>query len=290
MDDEAWLAQRFEENRSYLRAVAYRMLGSRDQAEDAVQETWIRLSRSNANDVANLRGWLTTVIARVSLDMLRSRSARREEALGTGVSTDRADPESALDPESEAVMADSVGSALLIVLETLTPTERLAFVLHDLFGVPFEEISPIVGRSPEAARQLASRARRRVQGTSPSKADPARKHQIVAAFLAASRNGDFDGLLALLDPEAVLRADGTAVRLGASAEVVGADAVANTFKGRARHARLAVVGGEIGAVWASEGRPLVVFHFTILGDAISEIQLRADPGLLRGLEWTELGH
>ena len=290
MDDKAWLAQRFEENRSYLRAVAYRMLGSSDQAEDAVQETWIRLSRSDASDVANLRGWLTTVIARVSLDMLRSRSALREEALETGVSTERADPDSALDPESEAVMADSVGSALLIVLETLTPTERLAFVLHDLFGVPFEEISPIVGRSPEAARQLASRARRRVQGTSASRADPARKREIVAAFLAASRNGDFGGLLSLLDPEAVLRADGAAVRLGASAEVVGADAVAKTFTGRARHARLALVGGEIGAVWASEGRPLVVFNFTIPGDAIAEIQLRADPGLLRGLEWTELAH
>ena len=290
MDDKAWLAQRFEENRSYLRAVAYRMLGSSDQAEDAVQETWIRLSRSDASDVANLRGWLTTVIARVSLDMLRSRSALREEALETGVSTERADPDSALDPESEAVMADSVGSALLIVLETLTPTERLAFVLHDLFGVPFEEISPIVGRSPEAARQLASRARRRVQGTSASRADPARKREIVAAFLAASRNGDFGGLLSLLDPEAVLRADGAAVRLGASAEVVGADAVAKTFTGRAQHARLALVGGEVGAVWASEGRPLVVFHFTIPGDAIAEIQLRADPGLLRGLEWTELAH
>jgi RNA polymerase sigma factor (sigma-70 family) len=283
MDDRDWLAARFEESRSHLHAVAYRMLGSTSEADDAVQEAWIRLSGSHTDDVENLRGWLTTVIARVSLDMLRSRSARREEALEAHT-TNAATRDAAADPESEAVMADSVGSALLVVLETLTPAERLAFVLHDLFGVPFEEIAPIVGRSPEAARQLGSRARRRVQGTDASNADRRRKRELVAAFLAASREGDFHGLLALLDPDVVLRADRAAVRVGAAPELVGAAAVAKTFAGRARAAQVATVNGDPGAIWASGGRPRVVFRFRIDGERITEIELLAEPDRLRGLE------
>src|SRR5437588_2727088 len=225
MSEHDWLAERFEENRSHLRAVAYRMLGSPSEAEDAVQEAWLRLSRSDTSGVENLRGWLTTVVARVSLDMLRSRRSRREELLNVHV------PEptvhDTIDPEDEALLGDSVGLAMLVVLQTLAPAERVAFVLHDMFAVPFDEIAPIVRRSPAAARQLASRARRRVQGaaTVPD-TDLTRQRAVVDAFLAAARAGDFDALLALLDPDAVLRADGAAVPSGASREVRGAAAVA----------------------------------------------------------------
>src|SRR2546423_2628028 len=204
MDDHTWLAERFEENRGHLQAVAYRMLGSTAEADDAVQEAWLRLSRTDASDVDNLAGWLTTVVARISLDVLRSRASRREEPIDTPAAG--AVAADVVDPAQEAVLADSVGAALLVVLDTLSPSERLAFVLHDMFDVPFEEIAPIVGRSPVATRKLASRARHRVQGVGPgANADLARRHQVVAAFLTASRNGEFDALLALLDPDVVLR-------------------------------------------------------------------------------------
>src|SRR5437763_6093184 len=236
MDTQDWLTDRFEAHRAHLKAVAYRMLGSASEADDAVQEAWIRLSRAGADDVANLGGWLTTVVSRVCLDMLRSRSARREEPIDTPVPEMGPGQAAPVDPEQEALLADSVGSALLVVLETLAPAERLAFVLHDLFAVPFDEIAAIVGRSPAAARQLASRARRRVQGaTADPIADRARQRAVVDAFLAASRGGDFTALLALLDPDVVLRADEAAVRTGnIAAEVRGAAAVAETFAGRAR--------------------------------------------------------
>src|SRR5437667_616520 len=225
MGEQDWVAQRFEDSRTPLTAVAYRMLGSFSEADDAVQESWLRLSRSGASGVENLDGWLTTVVARVCLDMLRSRKARREEPLGTREPERAAGRKDGIDPEQEALLADSVGLALLVVLEALAPAERLAFVLHDMFDLSFDEIAPIVGRSPVAARQLASRARRRVQGADTVRdADLARRRAVVDAFLAAARDGDFDALLALLDPAVVLRADRAAVQAGASREVRGASA------------------------------------------------------------------
>src|SRR5437870_2237949 len=251
MDDTDWLAERFEENRTHLRAVAYRMLGSLAEADDAVQEAWLRMSHTGATGVENLGGWLTTVVGRVCLDMLRSRTSRREAPLDEALAEPIERLEGEIDPEHEAVLTDSVGLALLVVLETLAPAERLAFVLHDLFGVPFDEIASIVGRSPAAARQLASRARRRVQGTpTVPDADLTRQREVVDAFLAASRGGDFESLLAVLDPDVVLQADRAAVLVGATAEVRGAAAVAEQFSGRARAARPALVNGAAGAVWA----------------------------------------
>ena len=290
MDDYDWLAARFEENRRRLRGVAYRMLGSLDEAEDAVQEAWLRLGRSDTSGVENLGGWLTTVVARVCLDMLRTRKSRREEPLGAHPPDPIVSREEGIDPEYEALLADSLGLALLVVLETLAPAERVAFVLHDMFDVPFEEIAPIVGRSPGAARQLASRARRRVQGaaTAPD-ADRTRQREVVDAFLAASRGGDFDALLAVLDPDVVLRADHAAVQVGASKEVRGAAAVAATFSRRARAARPALVNGAVGLVWAPGGRPRVVFGFTIRRGKIVEIDLIADPDRLRQLDLAILG-
>jgi RNA polymerase sigma factor (sigma-70 family) len=279
VDDETWLAHRFEEHRPHLRAVAYRMLGSPTEAEDAVQEAWLRLSRAGSAGVDNLGGWLTTTVSRVSLDMLRSRASRRE-ALVEVPDIPAADP----DPEQEAVLADSVGPALLVVLDTLTPTERLAFVLHDLFAVPYEEIAPIVGRTPAAARQLASRARRRVQGAEPAGADPGRQRRIVEAFLAAAREGDLAGLLAVLDPDVVLRADIATVRMGAAAQARGAAEVAGTFSGRARAARLATVDGEPGVVWTVGGQARVVFTFVLVGDRITEIGMYSDEETLAELE------
>jgi RNA polymerase sigma factor (sigma-70 family) len=289
MDGHDGLAERFEAHRSHLRAVAYRMLGSLSEADDAVQEAWLRLSRSDISDVENLGGWLTAVVARVCLDMLRSRKSRREEALDTHLpdSIDGIDP--GVDPEQATLLADSIGPALLVVLEALAPAERLAFVLHDMFAVPFEEIAPIVGRSPAAARQLASRARRRVQGTATAPdADLTRKREVVEAFLAASRNGNFDALLALLDPDVVLRADSAVVRMGASSEVFGAPAVATTFSGRAQAAQLALVNGAPGAVWAQGGQPRVVFSFTITDGKIVGIDLLADPEFLGQLDWVAI--
>src|SRR4051812_15836418 len=282
MDDD-WLARQFEEHRPRLRAVATRLLGSGSEADDAVQETWLRLSRTDPDSVENLGGWLTPVTGRVALNMLRSRSTRREEPLDGHPGDAR--PSSDPGPADTAVLADSVGMALVVVLETLTPAERLAFVLHDLFDVPFDEIAPILDRSPAAARQLASRARRRVQGSPPEGGtDPARRQEVVAAFLAASQSGDFAGLLALLDPDVVLRADAAAVATGVEALVCGAEAVAATFAGRARAARLALVDGVAQLVWSQGGRPRVVFAFTVDGGSVTAIDLVADPARLGALE------
>jgi RNA polymerase sigma factor (sigma-70 family) len=292
MDEREYLAQQFEANRTHLRAVAYRMLGSVSEADDAVQESWIRLSRSDTGEIENLRAWLTTVTARVSLDMLRSRNSRREEPLGPYVPEPIVSREDQADPEHEALLADSVGLALLVVLETLEPAERLAFVLHDMFAVPFDEIATIVGRSPAAARQLASRARRRVRGSTPvPDVDVGRQRQVVDAFLAAAREGDFDALVAVLDPDVVLRVDSGAVRPGAAREVRGASAVAEqvrTFASLARFARPALVNGAAGFVVARGGRPLTVAGFTVAGGKIAEIDLLADPVRLRAIDLTVL--
>jgi RNA polymerase sigma factor (sigma-70 family) len=289
-----WLAERFEEQRPHLRAVAYRMLGSLSEADDAVQEAWLRLSRSDTSEVENLGGWLTTVVGRVSLDMLRSRKSRREESLEeTHVPDPIISSADGTDPEQEALLADSVGLAMLVVLETLSPAERLAFVLHDMFGVSFDEIAPIVGRSPTTARQLASRARRRVRGapTVPD-ADLARQREVVDAFLAAARNGDFDGLLAVLDPDVVLRADGGAMRgVRASREVRGAREVAQqavTFSSLARFAQPALVNGAAGVVVAPGGRPFAVMGCTIRDGKIVEMDILADPERLDQLDLTVL--
>jgi RNA polymerase sigma factor (sigma-70 family) len=284
VEERDWLAERFEEKRTHLRAVAYRMLGSVSEADDAVQEAWLRLSRSDTSSVENLGGWLTTVVARVCLDMLRSRQSRREEPFDAQAPEPIVSREDGIDPEHEALLGDSVGLALLVVLETLAPAERVAFVLHDMFDLPFDEIAPIVGRSPDAARQLASRARRRVRGATVPDADLTRQREVVDAFLAASRGGDFDALLAVLDPDVVLRSDRAAVQMGASREVRGAAAVADTFSGRARFAQPALVNGAVGLVWAPGGRPRVVFGFTITSGKILEIDLVAEPDRLRQLD------
>ncbi|MBR1143306.1 sigma-70 family RNA polymerase sigma factor [Bradyrhizobium sp. AUGA SZCCT0431] len=273
MDEKKFLAEKFEANRGHLRAVAYRMLGSTAEVDDAVQETWLRLSRTDTGAVENLGGWLTTVVARVCLDMLRARKSRREEPMGPDV----AEPIANDEHERDADMADSVGAALLVVLETLAPAERLAFVLHDMFAVPFEEIAPIVGRTPAAARQLASRARRRVQGTPPAPdADFSRQKQIVDAFLAASRSGDFEGLLAVLDPDVVFRADQAAQRLGSLPEIRGAAAVAETFKGRAQAAKPALVDGALAVAVVLGGQLRIVLRLTISGERISAVDAVAD--------------
>lgn len=289
-----WLAEQFEAHRAHLRAVAYRMLGSPIEADDAVQEAWLRLSRADTSDVTNLGGWLTTVVARVCLNMLEARRARREEPAGAqppepvrpgghGAGGYGAGGYGA-GPEDEMLLADSVGIALLVVLDNLTPAERLAFVLHDIFDVSFGEIAVLVDRSPAAARQLASRARRRVQGVTTPDVDLARQREVVAAFLAASRGGDFGALLGVLDAGTVLRADPAAVRMGTPAETRGADAVARVFAGRAEAARLALVNGIPGAVWAQRGQPKVVFTFAISGGKITAINLAADQEQLRDLD------
>ena len=288
MSERDWLTEGFEANRTHLRAVAYRMLGSTGEADDAVQEAWIRLRRSDTRDVENLGGWLTTVVARVCLDMLRSRTSRREAPFDDDGPEPAAESEGGADPEHEALLADSVGLAMLVVLDTLTPVERVSFVLHDVFGVPFEEIAPIVGRSPEAARQLASRARRRVTSEDEPETDPSRQREVVEAFLAAARGGDFEALLGLLDPEVVARADGAGVAMGAAAEVRGAGAVARTFAGRARAAQPAIVGGVAGLVWAQHGKARMVFGFAIEDGRIVGIDLIADPERIRELDVTIL--
>ena len=280
MDEQKFLTERFEANRAHLRAVAYRMLGSRSEAEDAVQEAWLRLSRSDTSAVENVSGWLTTVTARVCLDMLRSRKSRREEPLGPHVPEPAADPEGA----REAEVADSVGTALLVVLETLAPAERLAFVLHDMFAVPFDQIAPIVGRSAAATRQLASRARRRVQGAEPADVDQPRQRAIVDAFVAASQRGDFEALLAVLDPEVVFRPDRVAAQMGGTGEIRGAAAVANTFKGRAQAARPAVVDGALALAVIMGGRLRIVLRLTIADGRIREIEAVADPARIAGFE------
>jgi len=298
MDEQQLLAEQFERNRSRLGAVAYRMLGSAGEAEDAVQESWLRLSRSDTSEVENLGGWLTTVVARVCLDMLRSRKARREDTLDGGEG--RAEPIAADDPAADVELSDSVGIAMLVVLEALAPSERLAFVLHDMFSVPFEEIAPIVGRSPEAARQLASRARRRVRGAgADGEVDRQRQREVVDAFLAASRDGDFAALLEVLDPGVVLRADEIAVTISAerreagapllAGEVRGADAVARVFAGRARAARPAEIDGAIGAVYAPGGRVRTAFNLTIADGRIMAIDVIMDPESLGALAIEVLG-
>lgn len=296
MDELDFLAERFEAHRAHLRAVGTRMLGSPSEAEDAVQEAWLRLQRTDADEVHNLGGWLTTVVGRVCLDMLRSRRSRREEPpdeYGTEPSGEPA-PHPA-DPQEQAVLADSVGLALLVVLDTLNPAERLAFVLHDLFAVPFEDIAPIVNRSPAATRQLASRARRRVQGVEPRvEPDRARRRRVVEAFLAASRGGDLAGLVAVLDPDVVLLADQTAVDAATAnlaagapvlaAEVRGRDAVVEVFLGRARGTRVALLDGLVGAVYAPGGTLRSAFTFTVSGGRVTGIDVVADPARLAGLE------
>ena len=299
MERHEALAGRFEANRSHLTAVAYRMLGSTGEAEDAVQEAWLRLSRSDTSEVDNLRAWLTTVVARVCLDMLRSRKSRREGSLAERVPEPVMSREERTDPEHEAVLADSVGLALLVVLETLTPAERVAFVLHDMFDLPFEEIAPIVGRSPVAARQLASRARRRVRGAEVPEADRSRQREIVDAFFAAARGGDFSALLAALDPDVVLHADATAVQWSAAGRAAGtpqlapairgATAVAQTLSGTLRAAQSALVNDAPGLVWAPGGRARAVMSFTVTRGKIIAIDLIADPETISQLDVMVLG-
>ena len=288
MDEHDFLANRFEDHRDHLRAVAYRMLGSLTEADDAVQEAWLRLARTDTSDVVNLGGWLTTVVSRVCLDMLRSRKSRREESLDTHVPDPivaSADP----DPEQQAVLADSVGLALLVVLETLNPAERLAFVLHDMFGVPFDEIAPIVGRTPATATQLASRARRRVRGARLPDADPPAQREVLEAFLRAARAGDFDGLVAVLDPDVVLRVDGGAT--GTSRVIRGATTVAGQavlFQRTGPLAHPVVINGAFGLVSVRDGQPVAVFSPTVRGGRIVEINILADPERIAQLDLSGL--
>src|SRR5918999_1126950 len=295
MDEREFLAQQFEEHRTRLRAVAYRMLGSLSEADDAVQEAWLRLSRIDADEVENLGGWLTTVVARVSLNMLRSRRSQREEPLDVRIPEPIIDRADGIDPEHEALLADSVGLALLVVLETLTPAERLAFVLHDIFAVPFDEIAPIVDKSPEAARQLASRARRRLQGAVVPDTDLADQRKVVDAFIAAARDGDFEALLAVLDPDVVLRVDAGVLQRagpgGTSTLIRGAEEVASgaiRFGRLVPHARPALVNGAAGAVAVRDGKPVSVVGFTVRGGKIVEMDILADQERLRQLDLTFL--
>jgi RNA polymerase sigma factor (sigma-70 family) len=294
MDESQWLADRFEEHRPHLRAVAYRMLGSLAEADDAVQDTWLRLSRAGAGGVENLGGWLTTIVARVCLNMLRSRRIRREEPFGAHLPDPVISPEGELRPEEEALLADSVGLALLVVLDTLSPAERLAFVLHDMFELPFEEIAPMVGRTPAAARQLASRARRRVKGTGIPAPDPdlARQRDVVDAFFLAARGGDFDALVAVLDPDVVLRSDFGERRPAAPRVTRGAAAVARqALIGALPEAELhpALVNGAAGVVVTVGGRPFAVMGFTVTEGRIVEIDAIADPDRVRRIAAAVLG-
>jgi RNA polymerase sigma-70 factor (ECF subfamily) len=293
MHEHEWLAKRFEENRGHLRAVAYRMLGSATEADDAVQEAWLRLSRSDAGAIENLGGWLTTVVGHVCLDMLRSRTARREETLEAQTTEPMAPREAGSDPEQEALLADSVGLALLVVLDRLAPAERLAFVMHDMFAVPFEEIGPIVGRSPEAARQLASRARRRVQGArAGTSGDLHQQREVVDAFLRALRAGDFEGLLTVLDPEVVVRLDATVGAPSAPREIHGA---ANWAKGAITYARMArfvqpaLVDGNVGLVMAPAGQLQRALRFTFKAGKIAEVEIIGESARLQELELGVLG-
>jgi RNA polymerase sigma-70 factor (ECF subfamily) len=291
MDQQEWLARQFEDQRPHLRAVAYRMLGSLSEADDAVQDAWLRLSGTDTSEVENLRAWLTTIVARVALNILRTRRTRREQPLDVRVPDPIVDPAAGTDPEHEALLADSVGLALLVVLETLTPPERLAFVLHDMFAVPFEEIAPIVERSPEATRQLASRARRRVRGTAPvPDAELTAQWEVVEAFLAAARNGDFDALVAVLDPDVVLRADGGTT--GLSTHVRGAEAVAGQALMWSRvdlTMRRALINGAAGMVTFLDGQPFSIAAVTITNGKIAEIDFLTDPERIAQLDLAVLG-
>ena len=290
MDEKDWLAERFEANRSHLRGVAFRMLGSLTEADDAVQEAWIRLSRTDTSQVDNLRAFLTTVVARVCLNMLRSRKTRREASLSTHLPDPIVSPIEGSDPEQEALLGDSVGLALLVVLDTLTPAERLAFVLHDVFAVPFDQIAPVVGRTPTAARQLASRARRRVQGAPVPNVDLDDQWAVVDAFLAAAREGDFERLLAVLDPEVLLRSDGGQARPALTSLVRGARTVAEQAMGfrhlSATATRILVNGIPGGVAWAPDGSPFAVLAMTVKGGRIVEIDVLADPDRLGQLDLT----
>jgi RNA polymerase sigma-70 factor (ECF subfamily) len=292
MTDQDWLADRFEADRLHLRGIAFRMLGSLTEADDAVQEAWIRLSRTDTSEVDNLRAWLTTVVGRVCLNMLRSRRTRRESSLETHLPDPIVSPEAGLDPEQEALLGDSVGLALLVVLDSLAPAERIAFVLHDVFAVPFEEIAPIVGRTPPAARQLASRARRRVRGAPVPDVDLDGQWAVADAFLAAARDGDFERLLAVLDPNVVVRSDGGAGRPGLVSLVRGARAVAEQamlFRRFAESASRVLVNGVPGGVaWSPDGRPFAVLALTVEGGRIVEIDVLADPDRLARLDLAEV--
>lgn len=287
MDEQIDVAERFNAERAHLHAVAYRMLGSQAEADDAVQEAWIRLNRADAKTIDNLAAWLTTVVARVCLDMLRSRKARAEAPeLEDDGANEALEALGALGPDEELALADTMGPALMLVLEILSPGERVAFVLHDLFGISFDDIAHVLGRTSMATRQLATRARRRIQGANPS-GEPAnreRERAVVTAFLTASRRGSFEALLAVLAPDVVTRADAFAARMGSEPEMRGADAVATFFKGRARAARLALVDGAPSAVWIHNGKVRVVFRFTIAGDVVSALDLVAEPAILERLE------
>jgi RNA polymerase sigma-70 factor (ECF subfamily) len=294
MDENEWLAERFEEHRAHMRAVAYRMLGSLAEADDAVQDAWVRVSRAGAGEVENLGGWLTTIVARVCLNVLRSRGARREDAVGAHVPDPVVTPEGALPPDEEAVLADSVGLALLVVLDTMAPAERLTFVLHDMFDLPFEEIAPMVGRSPAAARQLASRARRRVRGAEvpAADADLARQRDVVDAFFLAARGGDFEALVALLDPDVVLRADFGARRRPPSRVVHGAEDVARQalmFSVPAAELHPALVNGVAGVVVTVHGRPFAVMGFTVTEGRIVEIDAIGDADRVGRIAASVLG-
>ena len=293
MAESDWLAEGFEQNRPRLKAVAYRMLGSLAEADDAVQEAWLRLSRSDASGVDNLSAWLTTIVARVCLNVLRSRNTRREEPMGVNVPDPVISRVDGTSPEDKALLADSVGLALLVVLQTLTPAERLAFVLHDMFDLPFDEIAPIVGRSPATARQLASRARRRVRGAEVQAPDPdvARQREVVDAFLTAAHQGDFDALLAVLDPDVVLRSDGGTARPDISGVLRGAAAVASGALMTARPSALerpALVNGAAGVVVTAGGQPVAVIGFTVSRGKIVEIDAVADPERLLRLDLSVL--
>jgi RNA polymerase sigma factor (sigma-70 family) len=288
---QEWLVERFDESRPRLRAVAYRMLGSLSEAEDAVQEAWLRLSRADASGVDNLPAWLTTVVARVCLNMLRARASRREEPLAVHLPDPIIERDDRRDPEQEVLLADAVGLALLVVLDTLSPAERLSFVLHDMFAVPFEEIAPIIERSPAAARQLASRGRRRVQDAPTPDPDVSRQRQVVDAFFAAAREGDFDALVAVLDPEVILRADGGAVRAGRTVVLHGAETVAAQARTGARFApflRPALVNGTAGAVTVARGRLISVMGFTVTGDRIVAIDVLYDMDRLASVDLSAL--
>lgn len=287
MSEHEWLVEKFEAHRSHLQAVAYRMLGSLSEAEDAVQESWLRLSRSDRSGVENLGGWLTTVVSRVCLDVLRSRKSRREESIEAHLPETFASHDDRCDPEQEALLADSVGLALLVVLGNLNPAERITFVLHDIFAMPFTEIAPIVGKSETAVRQLASRARRRVQGTGmAAEADLASQRELVDAFLAAAHAGDFDKLLAVLDPDVLLRDDR---QTGVLRVTRGARALAKQVSGRAQAAQSALVNGSVGVIAAPRGRLLYVIEFTIRHGKIAEIDLISDPSRIRQLDLAVLG-
>ena len=283
MNEHELLTDRFGENRARLYSVAHRMLGSASEADDAVQETWLRLHRAGASDVDNLGGWMTTVVARVCLDMLRSRTARREDPLDSLTEAGDVEDGETPDPEQEALLADSLGPALLTVLDTMAPAERVAFVLHDVFRVPFDEIAGIVGRSPDAARQLASRARRRVAGSAVAETDRRRQGELVRAFLDASRRGDLRSLIGMLDPDAVLRPDRNAADNGA-ARAAGAQAVARVFSGRMQAAKIALIDGSAGVIWAPGGRLRAVFRFSLGHDKITAIELLTDPDVLDELD------